>query len=68
VTPHRIGKRLTLAIERPAAGDAVLRAAGGRTLDCEGKPLAYAVRGDGEDALANPDFIAEGAMAVEQAG
>ena len=51
-----------------AAGDAVLRAAGGRTLDCEGRPLVYAVRGDGEDALANPDFIAEGAMAVEHAG
>ncbi len=47
-----------------AAGDAVLRAAGGRTLDCEGRLLAYAVKGDGEDALANPDFIAEGAMAV----
>lgn len=47
-----------------AAGDAVLRAAGGRTLDCEGRLLAYEVRGDGEDALANPDFIAEGAMAA----
>ena len=33
------------------------------TLDCDGQPLAYEVRGDGEDALANPDFIAEGAMA-----
>jgi len=51
-----------------AAGDAVLRAAGGRTLDCSGLPLTYAVKGDGEDALANPDFIAEGAMAVEHAG
>ncbi len=40
------------------------RGAGGRTLDCEGRLLAYEVRGDGEDALANPDFIAEGAMAV----
>lgn len=46
-----------------AAGDAVLRAAGGRTLDCSGRPLAYEVRGEGEDALANPDFIAEGMTA-----
>ena len=29
-----------------------------------GHLLTYKVRGDGEDALANPDFIAEGAMAA----
>ncbi len=46
-----------------AAGDAVLRAAGGVTLDMAGMPLRYELHdhaGDG-DRLANPDFIAWGA-------
>ncbi|XUY26169.1 3'(2'),5'-bisphosphate nucleotidase CysQ [Agrobacterium sp. rho-8.1] len=44
-----------------AAGDAVLRAAGGITLDIAGLPLRYEVKDSNEDALANPDFIAWGA-------
>ncbi|WP_306120209.1 MULTISPECIES: 3'(2'),5'-bisphosphate nucleotidase CysQ [unclassified Roseitalea] len=36
-----------------AAGDAVLRAAGGMVLTADGKPLAY-----GKPGFANPDFIA----------
>ncbi|NTF08253.1 3'(2'),5'-bisphosphate nucleotidase CysQ [Agrobacterium rubi] len=44
-----------------AAGDAVLRAAGGITLDIAGLPLRYEVKDSDEDALANPDFIAWGA-------
>lgn len=45
-----------------AAGDAVLRAAGGITLDMAGLPLRYEITDGTEDALANPDFIAWGAM------
>ena len=47
-----------------AAGDAVLRAAGGCTLTLEGEPLRYGP-GDGEglEAFANPFFIAEGRAA-----
>lgn len=44
-----------------AAGDAVLRAAGGMTRTLDGKPLAYGagVAPTG-DPFANPDFVAEG--------
>jgi len=38
-----------------AAGDAVLRAAGGRTLDLDGAPLAY-----GKERFFNPGFVATG--------
>ena len=49
-----------------AAGDAVLRAAGGATFTCDGAPLSYGRRAGGPDvgrpapdvAFANPDFIA----------
>ncbi|NTJ43124.1 3'(2'),5'-bisphosphate nucleotidase CysQ [Agrobacterium larrymoorei] len=44
-----------------AAGDAVLRAAGGITLDMAGLPLRYEIDRVREDMLANPDFIAWGA-------
>ena len=44
-----------------AAGDAVLRAAGGSTLTLDGNPLTYGPKGgEGLEAFANPDFIAEG--------
>lgn len=44
-----------------AAGDAVLRAAGGRTLSVDGKPLVYGKRDlPGEADFANPHFVAEG--------
>lgn len=43
-----------------AAGDAVLRAAGGITLDMAGMPLRYEVLDGDADPLANPDFIAWG--------
>jgi 3'(2'), 5'-bisphosphate nucleotidase len=39
-----------------AAGDAVLRAAGGRVLDLDGRPLLY-----GKERFFNPGFIATGA-------
>lgn len=42
-----------------AAGDAVLRAAGGSTTQLNGKPLTYGLSGDGKP-FANPHFIAEG--------
>jgi 3'(2'), 5'-bisphosphate nucleotidase len=43
-----------------AAGDAVLRAAGGRTFTLDGKPLLYGKRGQAEDVdFANPWFIAD---------
>ncbi|MQB21408.1 3'(2'),5'-bisphosphate nucleotidase [Agrobacterium tumefaciens] len=44
-----------------AAGDAVLRAAGGITLDMAGLPLRYEIDQSNDDMLANPDFIAWGA-------
>lgn len=44
-----------------AAGDAVLRAAGGITLDMAGLPLRYEIDQSNNDMLANPDFIAWGA-------
>ena len=44
-----------------AAGDAVLRAAGGVTRTLDGKPLAYGKRKQADDAdFANPHFIASG--------
>jgi len=44
-----------------AAGDAVLRAAGGLTLNLDGAPLTYGPKeGEGLEAFANPFFIAEG--------
>ncbi|MDN2566081.1 3'(2'),5'-bisphosphate nucleotidase CysQ [Aquibium sp. A9E412] len=43
-----------------AAGDAVLRAAGGRTLTLDGRPLAYGKRDQPHDSdFANPWFVAE---------
>ncbi|MFC6489823.1 3'(2'),5'-bisphosphate nucleotidase CysQ [Nitratireductor sp. GCM10026969] len=48
-----------------AAGDAVLRAAGGCTLTLEGEPLTYGPKGgEGLEAFANPFFIAEGRPAA----
>ena len=45
-----------------AAGDAVLRAAGGTTQTLDGAPLVYGKRGEpGRLDFANPDFIARGA-------
>lgn len=44
-----------------AAGDAVLRAAGGSTATLDGAPLAYGKRNQAHDAdFANPFFIAKG--------
>lgn len=44
-----------------AAGDAVLRAAGGRTLTLDGELFTYGPKdGQGLDAFINPFFIAEG--------
>ena len=44
-----------------AAGDAVLRAAGGMTSTLDGRPLAYGKRNQpGESDFANPSFIARG--------
>ena len=44
-----------------AAGDAILRAAGGLTVTADGMPLQYGLAGvPGEDPFANPDFIAVG--------
>ena len=45
-----------------AAGDAVLRAAGGTTRTTKGEPLTYGVREtSGRSHFGNPSFIAEGA-------
>lgn len=44
-----------------AAGDAVLRAAGGITTTADGKPLIYGKRNQVNDAdFANPSFVATG--------
>jgi 3'(2'), 5'-bisphosphate nucleotidase len=44
-----------------AAGDAVLRAAGGKTLTLDGRPLLYGKRNQADDAdYANPSFVATG--------
>ncbi|WP_195179827.1 3'(2'),5'-bisphosphate nucleotidase CysQ [Mesorhizobium sp. INR15] len=46
-----------------AAGDAVLRAAGGMTRTLDGKPLAYGKRNQpGDEDFANPYFIASGRL------
>ncbi len=46
-----------------AAGDAVLRAAGGMTLTLDGKPLTYGRRNQSHDAdFANPHFVARGRL------
>lgn len=46
-----------------AAGDAVLRAAGGMTLDLDGRPLSYNKRNQaGDSDFANPFFIAWGTV------
>ena len=46
-----------------AAGDAVLRAAGGITLTLDGKPLTYGRRNQADDAdFANPNFVARGKL------
>jgi 3'(2'), 5'-bisphosphate nucleotidase len=49
-----------------AAGDAVLRAAGGMTRTLDGKPLAYGKRNQPDDEdFANPHFIATGKVGDE---
>ena len=49
-----------------AAGDAVLRAAGGLVSTLDGAPLAYGKRGRaGEADFANPWFVATGALDLE---
>lgn len=46
-----------------AAGDAVLRAAGGITLTLDGKALTYGRRDQADDVdFANPDFVARGKL------
>src|ERR1043166_499406 len=46
-----------------AAGDAILRAAGGRVVTLDGRPLTYgATDAPGPDAFRNPWFIATGGM------
>jgi 3'-phosphoadenosine 5'-phosphosulfate (PAPS) 3'-phosphatase len=46
-----------------AAGEAILRAAGGRVVTMDGKPLPYGPSGAaGEGAYRNPWFIATGGM------
>lgn len=45
-----------------AAGDAVLRAAGGMTATLDGRPMIYGQRlRAGAAGFANPDFVAYGA-------
>jgi 3'(2'), 5'-bisphosphate nucleotidase len=49
-----------------AAGDAVLRAAGGMTRTLDGKPLAYGKRNQPDDEdFANPHFIATGRAVLD---
>jgi 3'(2'), 5'-bisphosphate nucleotidase len=45
-----------------AAGDAVLRAAGGRTVTVDGAPLLYGPNGPGLAAFTNPWFVATGEL------
>ena len=45
-----------------AAGDAVLRAAGGRTVTLDGAPLPYGPIGTGVIAFQNPWFVAAGGL------
>jgi 3'(2'), 5'-bisphosphate nucleotidase len=50
-----------------AAGDAVLRAAGGATLTTDGAPLAYGKRNQPDDSdFANPHFIAASSASMIQ--
>ncbi|WFR94382.1 3'(2'),5'-bisphosphate nucleotidase CysQ [Rhizobium tumorigenes] len=52
-----------------AAGDAVLRAAGGTTVTLDGKPLSYGKRNQPTDSdFANPDFISWGARNTVSGG
>ncbi len=52
-----------------AAGDAVLRAAGGTTVTLDGKPLVYGKRGQADDAdFANPYFIAASPNGLDALG
>ena len=52
-----------------AAGDAVLRAAGGSTSTLDGKPLAYGKRNQAHDAdFANPHFVARGGASLPLEG
>ena len=43
-----------------AAGDAVLRAAGGQTVTLDGAPLPYGQKGTGLAGYQNPWFVASG--------
>jgi 3'(2'), 5'-bisphosphate nucleotidase len=43
-----------------AAGDAILRSAGGCTLTCAGEELAYGAEGDEAQKFANPHFVSFG--------
>ena len=45
-----------------AAGEAILRAAGGKVVTIEGTPLTYGPNGFGDEAFRNPWFIATGGM------
>ena len=47
-----------------AAGDAVLRAAGGRTVTLDGAPLPYGPKGTGLVAFQNPWFVAAGGLQI----
>ncbi|MBO3758946.1 3'(2'),5'-bisphosphate nucleotidase CysQ [Ciceribacter sp. L1K22] len=50
-----------------AAGDAILRAAGGRTLGLDGEALRYGKRDQApERAFGNPSFIAHGAPPIQE--
>ena len=45
-----------------AAGEAILRAAGGKVVTIEGMPLIYGPNGEGDAAFRNPWFVATGGM------
>ena len=49
-----------------AAGDAVLRAAGGKVITLDGQALRYGKTPTGDAPFANPDFIALGLYPVEE--
>jgi 3'(2'), 5'-bisphosphate nucleotidase len=52
-----------------AAGDAILRAAGGSTSTLDGRPLAYGKRNQsGDSDFANPYFIARGGNSAARGG
>lgn len=52
-----------------AAGDAVLRAAGGLTTTLDGAPLVYGKRDQADDAdFANPHFVARGDLELKTSG